>query len=272
MRVNKPLNILFLGQKPVGEMGFQYLLAAQTAGISVRGVVTNQYAGSGWWGSAKIFQTARSLGIPLVANEQRNNDQIQAVIAEHSVNLILSIQHPWILPAGILRSVDGMAFNIHNAPLPRYKGHNASNHAILNGEKEFCATLHQLCESVDDGPAVIIERFPITESDTAWTVYNKGNDAALKCLARFIGMLHNGEDITLAPPCDAEAQFFGRHSIEEHKEIASLTDFMEVDLKSRACYFPGFEIAYVKMGTFKFFVSPHKEIPANPHLKIAGME
>lgn len=52
-------------------------------------------------------------------------------------------------------------FNFHPAPLPEYKGRDLCYHAIMNGEKEFGATLHYMDEGFDTGDIIDVRRFPL---------------------------------------------------------------------------------------------------------------
>lgn len=54
-------------------------------------------------------------------------------------------------------------FNFHPAPLPEYKGRDLCYHAIMNGEKEFGATLHYMDEGFDTGDIIDVIRFPVGE-------------------------------------------------------------------------------------------------------------
>lgn len=55
--------------------------------------------------------------------------------------------HPW--------------FNFHPAPLPEYKGRDLCYHAIMNGEKEFGATVHYMDENLDTGDIIDVRRFTL---------------------------------------------------------------------------------------------------------------
>jgi methionyl-tRNA formyltransferase len=80
--------------------------------------------------------------------------------------------HPW--------------FNFHPAPLPEYKGRDLCYHAIMNGEKEFGATLHYMDEGFDTGDIVAVERFGIEES---WTAEDLSREAINRSKNLFINFL-----------------------------------------------------------------------------------
>jgi len=56
----------------------------------------------------------------------------------------------------ILKSADLENFstilNLHNGPLPRYRGVNPINWALKNNEKEHGVTIHSISTGIDDGP------------------------------------------------------------------------------------------------------------------------
>jgi methionyl-tRNA formyltransferase len=58
--------------------------------------------------------------------------------------------------------------NVHGGPLPGYRGLPLATaaYAILNGETEFAATLHEVAPALDSGPVLAEQRFPIAADDT----------------------------------------------------------------------------------------------------------
>lgn len=245
---------LFLGQKPIGERCFELLRQAEAKNICVAGVVSND-TDDVWWGTKKIFEIAQRDSIPFVSNKKRNNEAIKGLIAENHINTIISVQHSWVLPREILEMVNNFAFNLHNAKLPDYKGHNAINHAILNGEKYYTSTIHWIVEEVDKGDVAIEESFPIAPDETAKSLYEKAYHHGCTAFSKLIDAFVNEREIPKKPMI-GEGVFYPRSSIDNLKEIKNVDDFDEVDRKSRAFYFPYFENAYFLIGDQKFYVTP----------------
>lgn len=79
--------------------------------------------------------------------------------------LILSDEVLNIFPQGIL--------NIHPSLLPRYRGATPIQTAILNGDKITGTTIIKLDSQMDHGPILAQEKYPISESDTSETLYEK---------------------------------------------------------------------------------------------------
>jgi methionyl-tRNA formyltransferase len=91
---------------------------------------------------------------------------------QHKVPAEQVNSHPW--------------FNFHPAPLPEYKGRDLCYHAIMNGEKEFGATVHYMDEGFDTGDIVAVERFGIEES---WTAEDLSREAINRSKNLFINFL-----------------------------------------------------------------------------------
>lgn len=245
--------ILFLGQKPVGEACFDLLLKRRDA-LRVAMAVSN--AGTDvWWASAGVREKAEQNAIGFLDNASRREDAILDAVAALKVDTILSVQHPWILSGRILESVGGRAFNLHNARLPDYKGYNACNHAILNGDETFTSTVHWMDPAVDAGPLAFTETFPLARDETAISLYHKAEKAGLRAFARLVDALADGGDIP-AIPLAGEGRFYARDSIAPLRRIVNPNDLQEVDRKARAFHFPPFEPAYILDETGKKPVAP----------------
>lgn len=253
-----PLRVLYLGQKTVGLRCFEILRGRQDDRLQIAGVVSNE-SDDVWWQDNQIYHRSVADGIATVANEKRNNKRILELIGQERANCILAVQHPWILPREIIQAVGFRAFNMHNAKLPDYKGHNACNHAILDGATQFTSTIHYLEEEVDAGPILFEETFSIAARETACSLYGKAIEAGVRAFERLLDALIAGRRLR-ARPMDAAGRFYGRQSIDSLRQIQSLADHDELDRKARAFYFPPFEPAYYVAGGRRFYVLPEEAI------------
>lgn len=107
-------------------------------------------------------------------------------------DLILSFYYRELLPREVLALPRLGAFNMHGALLPKYRGRAPVNWAVLEGEKETGATLHQMVEKADAGPIVDQEKVPIGPDDTAFDVQKRVTEAAVRILDRQIDALKLG--------------------------------------------------------------------------------
>jgi methionyl-tRNA formyltransferase len=97
----------------------------------------------------------------------------QLVLSGVKVDLGFSCHYDKILKSQDLL-VFATALNLHNSPLPRYRGVNPINWALRNNEKEHGVTIHSISTGIDDGPIYGQVKFkidPVTEE--VIDVYNR---------------------------------------------------------------------------------------------------
>jgi len=88
-------------------------------------------------------------------------------------DLAVSVFYDRILSAEFLARC-GRALNIHNGPLPRYRGVSPINWALKNGERSHGVTIHEISPGIDDGPIVAQATYSIyPEHDEVEAVYRR---------------------------------------------------------------------------------------------------
>jgi methionyl-tRNA formyltransferase len=90
-------------------------------------------------------------------------------------DLAVSVYYDKILKQDFLRRFDKV-INIHNAPLPRYRGMSPINWALKNGECQHGVTIHQVDEGIDDGPIIAQSMFCI------WPEHDEVRDVYERCI------------------------------------------------------------------------------------------
>jgi methionyl-tRNA formyltransferase len=245
---------MFLGQGPLAELGYERLLAAQADSCRVVVACSNPSPEGTWWGTARINELASISLTPFISNAQRNDSLLAESALAWSVNCLISVGHPWVLPERLLDTADA-ALNLHNAPLPRFGGFNTGSHAILEGSTDFGATLHWMEPTPDAGPIAFEERFEIPGDATARSLHTLTLEAGRRLFTRLHECLLEGR---LPPrvPMTGQPTIYGRQTLSEHREIADLSDDDEVDRKSRAFWFPPFEPAFYRSKGKKYYVVP----------------
>ncbi len=89
------------------------------------------------------------------------------------VDLTLSVFYSKILPSWFIDR-SGRCLNLHNAPLPKYRGVAPINWALKNGETTHGVTIHEIVPRVDTGSIVSQVIFGIhPESDEVIDVYRR---------------------------------------------------------------------------------------------------
>ena len=76
------------------------------------------------------------------------------------VDLAVSVTYDKIIRQWFIDKCDRI-INVHNGPLPRYRGVNPINWALKNNEPQHGVTIHEITPGIDDGPIVSQVLFPI---------------------------------------------------------------------------------------------------------------
>lgn len=86
-----------------------------------------------------------------------------------------------VFPLGIV--------NLHNGPLPEYRGANVLQWSIISGAAETAVTLHYVDAGIDSGPVIDAIRVPIEPIDTALTLRARLSVAGAELLRRWLPRL-----------------------------------------------------------------------------------
>jgi methionyl-tRNA formyltransferase len=182
------------------------------AGVGVPLVVTHRDdpAERVFFGS--VAELARSRGIETVFSE--NNQELETRLAALSPDFIFSFYYRRMLPPELLARARRGAFNMHGSLLPKYRGRAPVNWAVLKGETETGATLHEMVAKPDAGRIVDQQAVPIGPDDTAGEVMAKVAAAAEQVLRRSIGKLVAGT-AQLKPQDLARGSYFSGRRPED---------------------------------------------------------
>jgi methionyl-tRNA formyltransferase len=93
-----------------------------------------------------------------------------------------------IVPAAMLASLRGPAYNFHPAP-PDYPGSHPASFAIYDGVTRFGATVHEMVERVDSGPIVDVEWFDVEPGIGVLALEDKAGETAARLFWRLAPML-----------------------------------------------------------------------------------
>jgi methionyl-tRNA formyltransferase len=102
--------------------------------------------------TASLSQWADGHQIPLVRSGHYKD--IPDVVSEHwRADLVLSVFYDKIIKEWFIKKCSRI-LNLHNGPLPRYRGVSPINWALKNGETLHGVTIHEITPGIDDGPIV----------------------------------------------------------------------------------------------------------------------
>jgi methionyl-tRNA formyltransferase len=206
----KPRAVVFAYHN-VGVRCLQVLLAR---GVDVALVVTHEDNPNEniWFGS--VAQIAAEHGIPFITPADPQSAALRAAVAAAQPDFIFSFYYRHMLPLDVLTIAARGAYNVHGSLLPKYRGRVPTNWAVLNGETETGATLHEMAAKPDAGAIVAQTPVPILPDDTATQVFDKVTVAAEQTLWRVLPALLAGEAPHL-PNDLAQGSYFGGRKPED---------------------------------------------------------
>jgi len=242
--------VLFLGERKIAMKCLQYLSEMHMQQrLKIVGIVTT----SDLYHSAKLGLSEAS-EIPFIDNQTRNESAISSLISTSRCNVLISVQHPWILNSDILRAVNYRAFNLHNAKLPDYKGYNSISHALLNGAESYTTSVHWLSEEVDSGDVAYAKSIPIQPDDDAISLYERTLVPAVQIFVNLIEDLISNKEPPRIPQT-GKSHFYRRKDLASIKDCSS-RNVDDMILNANCSFFPPDEPAYIQNHLGKIYLIP----------------
>jgi len=196
------------------DVGVRCLAVLLAAGVEVPLVLTHRDdpREAIWFES--VERLARGHGIPVETPEASALPALAPRLAALAPDFLFSFYYRAMLPAPILASGRRGAFNMHGSLLPKYRGRAPVNWAVLRGERETGATLHEMVEKPDAGRIVDRMAVPILPDDRAIDVFRKVTVAAEIVMHRSLPALLDGS-ARLQPQDLSQGAYFGGRKPED---------------------------------------------------------
>ncbi|KND55694.1 Polymyxin resistance protein Arn AFT, UDP-4-amino-4-deoxy-L-arabinose formylase [Candidatus Paraburkholderia kirkii] len=250
----KPRAVVFAYHN-VGVRCLQVLLAR---GVDVALVVTHEDRASEniWFGS--VARAAAEHGIETITPADPGSPELFDAVERIAPDFIFSFYYRHMLPVALLSLAKRGAYNMHGSLLPKYRGHVPTNWAVLNGETETGATLHEMAEKPDAGAILAQTPVPILPDDTAALVFDKTVVAAEQTLWRVLPALLAGEAPHL-PNDLASGSYYGGRKPEDGRIDWSQPGARVYNLiRAVAPPYPG---AFTDIGANRFIVARARLVP-----------
>ncbi|MGN6807987.1 MAG: formyltransferase [Trinickia sp.] len=250
----KPRAVVFAYHN-VGARCLRVLLAR---GVDVALVVTHEDnpLENIWFES--VAAVAAEYGIETITPREPAGDILRDAVRRAQPEFIFSFYYRHMLPIDVLALAPRGAYNMHGSLLPKYRGRVPTNWAVLNGETETGATLHEMSVKPDAGAIVGQTSVPILPDDTAQQVFDKVTVAAEQTLWRVLPALLAGEAPHL-PNDIANGSYYGGRKPEDGRIDWSLPAERVYNLvRAVAPPYPG---AFTDIGDERFIVARARLAP-----------
>ncbi|MBK5915461.1 formyltransferase [Rhodocyclus purpureus] len=195
-------------------VGARCLSTLLAHGVEVSLLVTHEdSADENIWFDSVAAIAARH-DIPTITPDDANTPEVLERVAAARPDFIFSFYYRKMLGLPLLELAPRGAYNMHGSLLPKYRGRAPVNWAVLHGEHETGATLHEMVAKPDAGRIVAQQRVPILPNDTAFEVFNKVTVAAELALDGVLPALIAGTAPHL-PQDLAQGGYFGGRKPED---------------------------------------------------------
>jgi len=105
-------------------------------------------------------------------------------------DIVFSVAASQKFKKGLLEAPKYGCFNIHNGPLPKYRGMMPVFWQIWNGEKKIGITIHKMNEQLDDGEIILQEFVELPKGATVDEIMVLCKHFAAKLVVEFLSDFH----------------------------------------------------------------------------------
>ncbi|MBP0597002.1 formyltransferase [Herbaspirillum sp. LeCh32-8] len=263
------MNAVVFAYHDVGVRCLKVLLAR---GVQVSLVVTHEDSATEniWFGS--VAGVCRDNGIPYITPSDPKSPQLLAQVQAAQPDFIFSFYYRHMLPVEVLATAKRGAYNMHGSLLPKYRGRVPINWAVLHGETETGATLHEMTFKPDAGAIVAQTAVPILPEDTAYEVFGKVVVAAEQTLWNVLPAMLSDRTPTMPNDLSKGSYFGGRKPEDGRIEWRRTAREIHNLVRAVAPPYPG---AFEEIAGDKITVSRTRLVPPSAHLalqKAHGMQ
>jgi methionyl-tRNA formyltransferase len=196
------------------DVGYVCLEALLDMGADVCAVFTHEDSpGEEIW-FRSVRRLAERHGLPVFTPTKLDQGDWIERLRAWKPDFLFSFYYRNLLSSAVLATASRAALNMHGSLLPRYRGRCPVNWVLIHGETETGMTLHHMVEKPDRGDIVAQRRVPISDDDTARTLYAKLTAAAAELMRDTYPRLCDGTAPRLVQD-QSQASYFGGRKPED---------------------------------------------------------
>ena len=139
-----------------------------------------------------IEQVAKVFSVPYYEVAQIEDREFYALLDVYQPDFLASVSFTQIIGKNIRDRFPMGCVNLHNGPLPRYRGLLPTFWVLRNGETKTAATVHDLDEKLDDGDILVQREISIDKEDTWDSLMRKTKAASAHALLESVQQIKAG--------------------------------------------------------------------------------
>jgi len=121
-----------------------------------------------------------------------NSETFRKMIPSNEYDLFVSMSFDQIFSPSLIEVPRQQAINCHAGKLPFYRGRSVLNWVLINDEREFGVTVHQMDEGIDTGDILAQRVFSISDADDYSTLLSRAQQACPALLVETVDALRRG--------------------------------------------------------------------------------
>ena len=207
--------------------------------------------------NSKIINFLKSLKIFKIKKYYLQKNDNLNFLKKEKIDVLISYLSPCIVPEKILNQVRILKINFHPGP-PSYPGLGCYNFALLNNEKGYGVTAHEMSKRVDTGKIFKVKYFPIKTKENVKTLIEKSYTQMFYLFKEI--MLEFREKKVLSYSRDKWLRKpYSRKEFEKIFELKNLNNKKHIFNLIRSTYLKGFNGPYIDLYGNKFIYSPNEK-------------
>ncbi len=157
---------------------------------------------------------AEEYGIEVKISDNVNDLETIQSIQLLDADIGVSLSFNQIIKPGLLNIFPNGMINIHAGKLPKYRGRNVLNWALINGENEIGVTCHFIDEGIDSGDMILQRTFPVKSTDDYGSVLEKAYEMCSEVLTESLDLIERNA-VKRTPQPSGGTYFIGRKDGDE---------------------------------------------------------
>ncbi len=148
---------------------------------------------AGYRATYTVKQLVHSYGFEIIERSDLNSPDFHELIKQYDPDLFISIASPIIFKEKLINIPRLDTINVHNAPLPHYRGMLPNFWQLYHGEQEAGITIHRIETGIDTGAILAQESVPISPGDSLHNMIVKTKVLDVKMMLKVIEDFREGK-------------------------------------------------------------------------------